>query len=232
MKKFLAPLCVLAVPLLAGADEPNEAEKLFREMEAKLMKAKTVECSYEAKAEGEMAGGMNGTLRFAEGNKVRFEVTDELREKGVKATVIANGTKMTAVGEGVPKEITDVPKWFSEALAASITRPGLVVVFFFTGTSEKPDEFKVDEQFRVAEFKLGQKERVGDREAQVVRYLLTVKAVSNEPMSVAVWVDTKTQLPLKRVLTAKLHGKKTTLTETYTKLEVDGKIDPKQFELP
>ena len=226
---MLAPLMLLV--LLPGADT-DDAEKLFRQMEAKLAKAKTVECTYEAKAEGEKAGRMSGTLRFAEGNKVRFEVTDELREERVKATLIADGTKMTAVGEGVPKEVKDVPKWFSEALAASITRSGLVVVFFFNGTSEKPDEFKVDEQFRVAEFKLGQKERVGDREAQVVRYLLTVKAVSNEPMSVAVWVDTKTQLPLKRVLTAKLHGKKTTLTETYTKLEVDGKIDPKQFELP
>jgi hypothetical protein len=27
-------------------------------------------------------------------------------------------------------------------------------------------------------------------------------------------------------------GKKMTITETYTKFEIDGKIDPKQFELP
>jgi hypothetical protein len=49
MKKLLPLLCVPALALLAGADKENEAEKLFRQMEAKLSKAKTVECRGEVK---------------------------------------------------------------------------------------------------------------------------------------------------------------------------------------
>ena len=44
------------------------------------------------------------------------------------------------------------------------------------------------------------------------------------------WLDTKTNLPLKRVIT--LSKDKSTITETYSKMKIDEKIDRKRFELP
>ena len=46
------------------------------------------------------------------------------------------------------------------------------------------------------------------------------------------WIDTKTNLPLKRAIMTQKGDDKFTVTETYTKLKLDEKIDPKMFELP
>src|SRR5581483_1800247 len=99
-----------------------------------------------------------------------------------------------------------------------------------------PREFKIDEEFKVSDFKLGKKEMVGKQEAQVVEYKTVPKQQADTPFMLTVWLDTKTHLPLKRVavlVLTKDNRKATyTSTETFTKLELDGKIDAKQFELP
>lgn len=65
----------LVMMLLLPASEPNEAEKLFREMETKVMKGKTLECVFEFKMEGETTASGTGTLLAADGNKCRLEMT-------------------------------------------------------------------------------------------------------------------------------------------------------------
>jgi outer membrane lipoprotein-sorting protein len=243
---MLAPLLLLlAVP----SAEPNEAEKLFRQMEAKVAKATTVECTYKVESnkvefamrtvQVRLEGKI--TLLLGEGNRVRMEMSDESGGMKGKSMVIADGTKMKAVGEGDPVQPReDVPKWLGEAMRAAVARSGVVSTLVLTsrGPADLADlkkEFKIDEHFRVGGFRLGKKEMVDKQEAQVVEYTLTLKMPKNEGMfgegtfGVSVWIDTKTQLPLKRVL---LRGNGWKFTETYTKLEVDGKIAPKQFELP
>ena len=229
---MLAPLVLLV--LLPGADQ-DDAEKLFRQMEAKLAKAKTIDCTYEAKVEAEKTGTMKGTLLLGEGNKIRMEMGGEFGGMKGKFTMIADGTKMKAVGEGIPAQpAEDAPKWLGEAVRASLARAGLMLPFMSASprSPDKEKEFKIDEHFQVSDFRLGKKEMVDKHEAQVVQYTLTLKMPKDQKLDATVWIDTKTQLPLKRVLTSTMDGEKKTLTETYTKLEVDGKIDPKQFELP
>jgi hypothetical protein len=92
------------------------------------------------------------------------------------------------------------------------------------------EEIKPGEVFVPTDFKLGKKEKVGEHEAQAVEY--TFKPPFGEMPSVVVWIDLKTQLPLKRAVTEKTGNQKRTYIETFTKLNLDGKIDPKQFELP
>jgi outer membrane lipoprotein-sorting protein len=233
MKKLLPLLCAL-VPLLAGADEPNEAEKLFREMEAKVTKAKAIDCTYEATAEADnKKGTMKGTLLLAEGNKVRMGIEGDLGGMKSKYTMIADGMKMKSVAEGAPAQpAQDAPKWLGDAVRSSLARAGLFFPFMTISATPPGKDFKADEHFPVSDFKLGKKEAVGKQEAQVVQYTLTMKSITDVKLDVSVWIDTKTHLPLKRTLTGSIDGNKMTVTEMYTKMELDGKVDAKQFELP
>ncbi|MCI0637989.1 MAG: hypothetical protein L0Y72_23555 [Gemmataceae bacterium] len=64
---------------------------------------------------------------------------------------------------------------------------------------------------------------VGKREAQVVQYQLQNKEIG-DLAEASVWIDTKTQLPLKRTMA----GKRESFTETYSVFTLDSKL----FEIP
>ncbi len=86
------------------------------------------------------------------------------------------------------------------------------------------------ELLHVSGFTLGKKEKLNGRVAQIIEYELKFSGF-NDSVAVVVWVDTKTNLPLKRMESDKKDGK-LDYTETYTKLTLGGKIDEKKFELP
>jgi outer membrane lipoprotein-sorting protein len=70
---------------------------------------------------------------------------------------------------------------------------------------------------------------IGQRETQVVQYQIQNKLVGNLA-EMSVWIDTKTQLPLKRA--EKETGKENRSTETYGVFTVDSKLDDKLFGIP
>jgi hypothetical protein len=233
-------LVELVILLALHADDKNEAEQLFRKMETKLTSAKSLETAFEAKMEGLKFAdtkviSLKGSLVFAEGNKSHLEISGEYLPKVAN---ISDGTKMQAVVDDKPQAKKDVPKKQTEIFWAVITRSGLTVPLLFIGApaadylffASLDKEAKIDDMFKVSDFKLGKKEKVGNQEAQVVEYKLQVQG--RDEMAVSVWLDTKTDLPLKRVLTGKKGDDKVTITETYSKMKIDAKIDPKKFELP
>ena len=55
---------------------------------------------------------------------------------------------------------------------------------------------------------------------------------SKDSWAVSVRLATKTNLPLKRVISASLPGGKIVLTETFSKMTLDPKFDAKKFDLP
>ena len=95
---MLTPLVLL---LVVPNAEPNEAEKLFHQMETKVMRAKTLESDFETKIEeNKQKVTMMGTLFLGDGNKVRVEKNYEVDGKKQKTTLVADGTKMIALLEG------------------------------------------------------------------------------------------------------------------------------------
>jgi hypothetical protein len=52
------------------------------------------------------------------------------------------------------------------------------------------------------------------------------------PLKVSVWIDTATQLPVKREILAQEKGEEVRLSESYGTFTVDGKTDAKEFVLP
>jgi outer membrane lipoprotein-sorting protein len=90
-------------------------------------------------------------------------------------------------------------------------------------------EFDLDKDAPVKDFKLGAKEKIGDKTTQVVTYQLDFDGTSAK---MSVWIDTKTQLPLKRVVAVDQGGQMFRITETYSTFAIDPKLDSKLFEIP
>jgi outer membrane lipoprotein-sorting protein len=235
MRMWLAPLLLAA---MAGADADKDAEKAFQEMSATLTKAKSFACTFEMKMDTpEGKGSYKGRLAVAQGNKVRIEMKGEGGGKTMDLLVVSDGAKSVAVDDKKTQPIRDTTKNMAKNVLTGMARGGIFAPMFLAveavAEGEKPGETNVEEMLKVSDFKLGKKEKVEDKNAQAIEYVLTAASVgSGEKINATVWVDVKTHVPLKRLLTAKIGDKQLTVTETYSKVEVDGKIDEKTFELP
>lgn len=225
-------LTLAATVLLAA--EPDSAEAQFKKMEQQVLKCKTLQTELDvvAGAEKESFMEMKGRMLIAQGNKVRMELEGEIRKEKDKMVMVSDGKKMimdSAKRPGQGKE-QDSPKHLTEASLASYSRSGIVVALFMARASsgdEKPEAFDIDKEMAISDFKLGKKEGG----TQAIEYKLATRG-GKDPMAITVWIDSKTNLPVKRVATA-MEGKMTmTITEKYAKTELDGKIDDKKFTLP
>jgi len=236
---------VWAVPSSGRSGSPAadpDAETLFRRMEEVLVKAKTLSVSFDGTFEGTIRGRLNGALVCSTGNKSREEIEGDLAfgrgaKKPVAIRMISDGTKMaTTTGLGVnPYDQTlDVPKHLAAAHRLFLARAGVICPTYLLAEHVRPGEAPPDrapeEYVRVGEFRLGGVEKVGGREARVVRHTLTSRTFK-EPLAVTLWIDAKTDLPVKRIVAFEQAGLTGTLTETYSDLTLDQKVDDKQFDL-
>ena len=109
--------------------EPNEAEQLFRQMDAKVMKAKSVGCTFETHIDTAGVSGQNsmkGTLLIAEGNKFRSDAKSIVADKMDTVMMVADGNKMVLRSGRISLKPEEVPKRFGEAVRASFIRCGLL----------------------------------------------------------------------------------------------------------
>lgn len=214
----------LAMPALAG---DNEAEKLFRQMEKKLQNAKTVQVRFESSlmVQG-IPGSIKGRLICGEGNLLRIEASVLLGAQASNATMISDGKKLFAKDTGqAAVDVQDCPKGLGAFCRGILSRVGIV------GGLEPlrgKDTLKVEDVFKLADFKLGAKEKVGKAETQVVDY--TVQFEGKKVLA-KMWIDTQTLLPAKLDMRNQ-GGPAVELSETYRDYTIDGKVDAKLFEAP
>jgi len=231
---WLAPLLLAA---MVGADNDKDAEKAFQEMSATLTKAKSFACTFDVKMDApDGKGSFKGSLAVAQGNKVRVEMSGEGGGKTMELLVVSDGAKSVTISDKKTQPIRDTPKNMSKLVLGGTARGGIFVPMWLAvqvvPEGKEPPEVDLEESIKVSDFKLGKKEKVDDKEALAIEYVLTAASAGGEKLNTTVWVDAKTHVPLKRLLTAKVGDKQLTVTETYSKVEVDGKLDAKTFELP
>ena len=223
---WLALFLVLSV----SAQDNHEAELLFQSMEAKLDKAKAMDLSFEITyGEAALRNGqrLTGTIAAMSGNKVRVEVRGGKPEACVHLR-ISDGKHeiLTIEGDENKPEPEKTPKSRTATLLTVVARSG--VLFSLLPLVFGSDDFhNYKDMFPVSGFKLGKKEKVGERETQRVDYVLGCKG-KKATYTVTVWIDLKTTLPLRRVVS---DGDLVWFSETYN-LTLDGKLDHKKFELP
>ena len=223
-----------AFVFLALVPAAGNGEDLFKKMESTVLKAKTMEMSFDISIEGGPVKKLEGSLAHMTGKKARMELNGEFNGKSSNMVMVADGTKMRTNNPGGKGMAQDIPEGLDEMFRAIVSRGG-VVLPLFAGEAiregEQPKEFKIDEKLPVSDFRLGKSEKVGDRETQVLEYKLTIKG-AKEAFAVTVWLDSKTNLPIKRVISGDMGDKKITITEDYSKLTLDGKLDESKFMLP
>jgi len=213
---------LLITAALLVPQEKNEAEELFKKMEEKIEKAKSVQVKLRGTVD-DME--LSGALWLDEGGKVRIDLEGKSSRGSMTAAAISDGKKarLDSSDRPAPRRF-DVPETFDRLIRTSAARAGFVSSFEFFEGGER---VKADPEtaFVAKAFKLGVKEIVGDRDCQAVDYMVSRRG---KDASVTVWIDTGTFLPLKRVLKADTK----TLTETYAAFKLDEKIDPAKFEFP
>jgi hypothetical protein len=219
----------LFLALSVSAQDDNEAEQLFHKMEAKLDQARALDLSFEITyGEAALRNGqrLKGTLAAMSGNKLRLQVRGGKTNETVHLR-LSDGTQailMVEGDEGKPKP-DKTPKNLTANFLTVVERSGVLMALLPPVLAKVDDDHKA--MFPVSGFKLGDKEKVGERETQRIDYVLGVKG-QKTTYPVTVWIDLKTGLPVKRLVS---DGGLPWFTETY-ELTLDGKLDPKVFELP
>jgi hypothetical protein len=158
----------------------------------------------------------------------------QLKTKGARFVVASNG--VPGVEQGGQSE-QETPKKLHVQLGALVSRGGVwfslyVMPYLLRGGIDPDDE---GSKVNVYDFKLGAAEKVGEREAKVVRYRFGKGGPCPDDQEIILWVDAKTLLPLKRVFDLRKNRGVVSgivITEMYNEFTLDPKIDATAFELP
>jgi outer membrane lipoprotein-sorting protein len=226
--RWMVALTVLILTAPAFAQQ-EAAEKLYRAMEKHLRDAKSVKVVFESDASIDKdTTKMRGTVSVADGNRAHLDISGSDNGKPWSMTFIADG-KMAYFTR------TDKPKGESKPVEANLsqTRPQILArggVFATFQIGPAKETFDIEKVMGIGDFKLGKIEKVGLRDAQVVE--CTLKPDNGQVMKMAIWLDTQTNLPLKRLLTASGPKGAIRVTETYTEIDINPTFNAKFFEIP
>ena len=227
------------VPAVFPHEQENEAEKLYRTMEKKIAAAKSLKVVFdlEAVSPGEIQKG-RGSAFFGGANKARLEF--ELRREGAGPNtmlIVSDGRQISIREAADGAEMTGplkTPVWLNEGLPLVLARfGGFGAVAGFPDLVAKELKNEIDKAFSATAFKLGAKEKIGQCEAQVIEYTLTLD-LTREPAEtgkVKLWIDVKTMLPLQRCVALDIKDGKAlhSMTEVYTDFVLNPPLDDKLF---
>lgn len=253
MRWFLAMLLVVVVlPLKA---QENDGAKLFHEFEKKLIEAKAYRVTLHTKNIEHISSGAGGFLfpstspvvwsastteLLVFGNKLKGKV--KTYEKGVTVEDYASITTYVCDGNGFvrtywiergeQKSKPFTKQWkpspdLGKSVASGLARYGYGMI---SKGAVWPDP-KIKNWMsglKMTGFKLAGKEKVDNKEANLVIFNLEV-GDKKVPVICRVWFDAKTNMPVKR--SVGVAGFETTV-ETYSRWEIDPKIDEGTFTLP
>jgi outer membrane lipoprotein-sorting protein len=226
MKLLFVP--VLAAALTQAGDDP---EKLFRAMEAKVAAADTLRVTFATKMEAPGTTiSFQGTLVVAAGNKIRLEADVVRMDKTSKIIVVCDGTKRVTSDNGKDAPPKDAPPHLRALMTVALARMGVSAAEFLGSVGPADKQANPLDTFKASTFEKVKTEKIGDRTALVIDYQLS--GAGKSVVACAVWIDTATQLPLKRILRAGQGADSVTFTETYSAFAINPKLDPKLFELP
>jgi hypothetical protein len=207
--------------LFSTQGQENEAEKLFRMVEKKITSAKSLKIVVEI--EGVFGGFLKGlnfkiTLWMTEAGKFLVHNDDEVMFVSDGRTLV--WTKETTAFRVRPT----LPQNFVRALSTGSCLFALAHLSNAIGQTST-----LTGPLVVSDFELGNKEKIGKRDAQAIHFAVKEKdGKPDDAKKLTLWIDCDAQLPLMLVM---MEGKRR-IVETYTEWQLDPKIDPKLFELP
>jgi hypothetical protein len=232
---------ILAVLALGGNSQTqeNEAEKLYRGFEKKLLAAKVYKVCFDiviVDEEKTPKETLKGDLTVAANNQLRLSIEQGTEnDRKYSGILVCDGKQMgmkfTWVGT---TEIVTETKKAPEQATAFVTGC-LACAYLYTAVHyvQRLPENGVPEKVQLSDFKFGAKEKIGDRTAQIVEFAVAEPGVKNIQISAKLWFDTKTEVPLKGTLEFKNEDRVGfRITELYTDWQWDPKVNDDVFQLP
>ncbi len=198
---YLLTLALLALAALPAPAQENQAEKLFRGMEQQIRTAKNIRLRFDLSMTDALGkkGNVKGTLILGEGDKFRAEAEGKLFGQGVKFTSVSDGTKVKSIVDPAPPKDDKPekpPKGSGAYFRGALPREG----FFLSSLEMDQRGDRGPDLFKLADFKLAGKEKIGERNTQVIQYTVTVKG-AKDPLSMKMWLDAETKLPVQLAIT-------------------------------
>ena len=172
----------VTVMLVVSAPAQNEAEELFKKMEDKVHKAKTIEFESELLMEGPQKGSMNLKLTLAEGNKANMDMSFEFGGRKQSMKGVSDGKNAQQTQGDKPGKLEEAPKNLVSVFTVMTTRIGVTALGRKSGGEDplKADKFDKDKFAGLSDFKMGKKEKVGDVEAQAVEYKVAMEGAQGQ----------------------------------------------------
>jgi hypothetical protein len=128
----------------------------------------------------------------------------------------------------------DTGKGFHAMLAVVLSRGGIgYAVYglpFWVRGDGGVDPDTPESRMTVYDFKAGAAEKVGGRQAKVLRYRFGKGGKGDA--EITLWIDAESGLPLKRVFFNPVGVFQGRIIETYSEFNLNPRIDGKAFELP
>jgi outer membrane lipoprotein-sorting protein len=214
--------------------QENEAEKLYRAFEKKLVEAKAFSVNFDIKADKGKEFEGKGEVTIAAGNKVKLSFDGQAGPIALKALVVSDGKMVIAkTREGDKDEAKEgkTSETLNEAIVGFFTRAGL----FFALRVSMPgqDEGKKPTDLKLSGFKLIGKEKIDNQDAVVIEYKLATPG-DKETVMCKMWFDAKTNLPIQRQLEVENNGQvlEMRMTETYRQWQLEPMLPKDFFMLP
>jgi outer membrane lipoprotein-sorting protein len=214
--------------------EDAEAKKLYQAMVDKITAAKTLKVVVEMQGTpfGETktaAPKFKQTIWIAQGNKVRWTFEQPVKDKVDKEGLVVCDGKELSYRSSVATLKRAAAEQFSGKLTEALAKYGCWVGIAVLNDALDPDG-KPYEGMVTSTFRMGKKEKLDGKEAQTFQYALRDKGGPVGEVAVCtVWLDPKTQLPLKMLLEG---GNSFRVQETYVEWQLDPKLDAKLFSAP
>ena len=204
-----------------GQESANAAEQLYNRMTGKILQAGTVQVALktETKLNGNPFKTSDVRIILEAPNRLWLKAQGTSQGKPEGVTMICDGTQFK-VGDGPPQA---APETVSRNYRVILVKMG---VSTYLGTKVVRNVV-----INTTDFKMGKKEKAGGVETQAVEYVLDIG--KPEPrLTTTIWIDLKTELPVRRVTVLKAPSEEIVFTESMGGLKLDEKVDPKTFELP
>jgi outer membrane lipoprotein-sorting protein len=240
MRYLLSALVVLALPPRAPAQD-NEAEKLFRAMEKKITDANAFKVVVAIDTKGdtkEFVGSYKGFLLLTKDNKARLKVSGVDSGEARNWELVSNGKQVRlrpyaiGVSEVDKEEATlPTPKNLHGHAAARLSRLGVLPNLWRMPVSLVLAAEVPKDKLDIWGFQAGGAEKIGGRDARVVRFKMNLSGIKGDDTNFTIWIDAQTLLPLKRVIVLGPRLGQGTITELYQEFTLDPKIDAGAFDL-
>jgi hypothetical protein len=224
----VAALLLLPVSAAQGQDG---AQKLYEAMTQKLAKAKAHKFDFEIDGfSGKSAIKWKGTMILAAGNRLKVIFAGQDGKFQVSSTIVSDGQTLAEQDEydGKPGMRTlDVKEMLVDRVIGHL---GPIGAYFGIINILRPQ--KNAGELKLSGFKTVGKDKVGDRDANVIEYQFPYTS-KEFPMTCKLWLDEQTNVPLKRIVEAIEDGQvEFRAVETYSGWELDPKLPEGMFALP